>query len=134
VSRIYWQRIALRLGMFLGFIAITFGAGTALLLWTRSEPPLEITQKLAAARPWLLAWRFLLFGALIGFWPGFSRCVARWRGLTNDQLARLLQARWHVAAWLFALELLLGQNVTGRFILYLQKSLHPCNPGSSCTS
>ena len=80
MSRISWKLVALKLGMFLGFIALTFGAGTALLLWTRSEPPIDITQSLRphghGCSPGCL-----LFGALIGFWPGFCRCVARWRGL-----------------------------------------------------
>jgi hypothetical protein len=106
--------VALGLAMLVGCLTITLGTG--LFLWHRSEPPANPGPTLAAAEPWLFAWRCLLFGALIGFWPAFCRGAARWRRLTNDQLARLREARWQVAAWLMALELLLGQNAAGRFL------------------
>lgn len=102
--------------MVVGFLVITFGTGLGLLLWSQSEPPSEISRKLASLRPWLFVWRLLLLVALIGFWPAFCRCVARWRNLAEPELNRLLAARWTVAAWLLALELLLGQNVVGKFI------------------
>jgi hypothetical protein len=116
VSRGRLKRIAIGLTMLSGFLFITFGTGLGLLLWSQSEPPAKITRKLTAAWPWFLLWRLLLFGALIGFWPAFCRGLVRWRKLTDIQLNRLLAARWHVAAWIVALELLLGQNVVGRVI------------------
>ncbi len=114
--------MALRLAMLVGFLVITFGTGLGLLLWSQAEPPSEISRKLASSQPWLFVWRLLLLGALIGFWPAFCRRVARWRNLTEPELNRLLAARWTVAAWVLALELLLGQNVVGKFVLYLLKA------------
>ena len=116
MSRSRWKRVALRLAMLVGFLVITFGTGLGLLLWSQSEPPSEISRKLASLRPWLFVWRLLLLGALIGFWPAFCRRVARWRNLAEPELNRLLAARWTVAAWLLALELVLAQNVVGKFI------------------
>ncbi|MBA2592122.1 MAG: hypothetical protein M3495_14560 [Pseudomonadota bacterium] len=123
MSRGRWKRAVLGLAMLGGSVVITLGTGLGMLFWTRSETPGDSSQKLAAAGPWLFAWRCLLFGALIGFWPTFCRSVARWRELTNDQLGRIRQPRWTVATWLVALELLLGQNVAGRFInLWVSRS------------
>ncbi len=107
-------RWALGLAILGGCLAVTLGTG--LFLWTQSGPPVDPGRTLAGAGPWLFAWRCLLFGTLIGLWPAFCRCVARWRNLTRDQLARLREARWQVAGWLAVLELLLGQNVAARFI------------------
>ncbi|MGH7263094.1 MAG: hypothetical protein ACREYE_00100 [Gammaproteobacteria bacterium] len=122
MSRSRWKRVALRLAMLVGFLVITFGTGLGLLLWSQSAPPSEISRTLASLRPWLFVWRLLLLGALIGLWPALCRRVVRWRNLAEPELNRLLAARWTVAAWLLALELLLGQNVVGKFVLYLQKA------------
>jgi len=104
------------LALLAGFFAVTFGVGLGLFFWNQSEPPAAITRRLAAAKPRFFLWRLLLFGSLIIFWPVFCRCLARWRKLTDLQNQRLRSARWQVAAWLIALELLLGQNVVGKFI------------------
>ncbi len=104
------------LGLLAGFLVITFGTGLSLFFWREYQPPAEIARRLEAAKPWFFLWRLLLFGSLIAFWPIFCRALARWRGLTDMQHQRLRSARWQVAAWLIALELLLGQNVVGKFI------------------
>ncbi|MGH8644484.1 MAG: hypothetical protein ACREX4_08540 [Gammaproteobacteria bacterium] len=98
------------------FLTVTLAVGLGILLWDRSASPGAITRTLEAARPWLFLWRLALSVALIGFWPVFCQNLARWRHWTEDQLQRLLAARWTVAAWLVVLELLLGQNVVGKFI------------------
>ncbi len=98
------------------FVVVTFGAGLGLFFWSQSVPLAAITRRLAAAKPWFFFWRLLLFGSLIAFWPAVCRGLARWRKLTDIQHRRLRSARWQEAAWLIALELLLGQNVVGKFI------------------
>ncbi len=107
------------LALLTGFVVVTFGTGLSLFFWSQSEPPVAITRRLAAVEPWFFLWRLVLFGSLVIFWPACCRCLARWRKLTDLQHQRLRSARWQVAAWLLALELLLGQNVAGRFINFL---------------
>ncbi len=104
------------LALLAGFVMVTFGTGLSLFFWSQPEPPVAITRRLATAKPWFFFWRLLLFGSLIAFWPAACRGLARWRKLTDIQHQRLRSARWQVAAWLIALELLLGQNVVGKFI------------------
>ncbi|MGH8570521.1 MAG: hypothetical protein ACREXU_21590 [Gammaproteobacteria bacterium] len=116
MSRVRWKRMGLGLAWAAGCLAMSFGTALGLLLWSQSEPPLDMSRKLAALRPWFFLWRLVLFGSLIAFWPAVCRSLARWRKLTYIQRQCLRSARWQVAAWLVALELLLGQNVVGRFI------------------
>lgn len=116
MNRTRITKMLLGLAILFGLLALTFGTGLGLLFWSQSEPPAEIARRLAAAERWFFLWRLLFFGSLIAFWPAVCRALARWRKLTDLQHQRLRSARWHVAAWLIALELLLGQNVAGRFI------------------
>ncbi|MGH8513411.1 MAG: hypothetical protein ACREVR_14870 [Burkholderiales bacterium] len=116
MSQPRWKQMMFGLALLAGFVVVTFGTGLGLFFWSQSEPPAQITRRLATAKPWFFLWRLLLFGSLIAFWPAFCWCVARWRKLANNHLARLLAARWQVAAWLLALELVLAQNVVGKFI------------------
>jgi hypothetical protein len=90
--------------------------GLGLLLLSQWQSPLMTGRSLETARPWLLLWRLVLFGVLIGFWPVWVRFLTRWRRLTDAQSARLVGARWTIAVWLVVLELVLGQNVVGRFL------------------
>ncbi|MGH8537845.1 MAG: hypothetical protein ACREXM_15655 [Gammaproteobacteria bacterium] len=109
-------RVARWLAAGVAFLTVTLAVGLGILVWDRAAPPGAITRTLEAARPWLFLWRLALSVTLIGFWPVFCQNLARWRHWTADHLQRLLGARWTVAAWLVVLELLLGQNVVGRFI------------------
>ncbi len=111
-----WKRMMVGLALLAGFVGVTFGTGLGLFFWSQSEPPAAITRRLIAVKPWFFLWRLLLLGSLIAFWPAVCRSLARWRKLTDMQHQRLRSARWQVAAWLIALELLLGQNVVGKFI------------------
>ncbi|MGH8660106.1 MAG: hypothetical protein ACREV4_17015 [Gammaproteobacteria bacterium] len=115
MSRTHTKRMLLGFAMLVGFLLIASATSLGLLLWSQSEP-LEISRKLAALGPWFFLWRLVSFGSLIAFWPAVCGGLARWRNLTDIQHQRLRSARWQVAAWLIALELLLGQNVVGRFI------------------
>ncbi len=90
--------------------------GLGWLFWSQGLSPFTIERTLDAARSWLLLWRLALFVILIGFWPVWVRLIARWRHLTDVQRERLAGARWTIAVWLVVLELVLGQNMVGRFL------------------
>ena len=72
-----------------------------------------------ALKPWLLAWRILLFGILIGGWPLWVSWLAWWADLDASRQQAILDQRWYVALWLVVIELVLGQGVTARFFGYL---------------
>lgn len=60
----------------------------------------------ASARPWLLAWRLLLFAVLIGGWPWWTDLVGAYCRLDGGQRQFLLSLRWRLAAYLLAFEVL----------------------------
>ncbi len=95
-------------------LAVLVGLGW--LFWGQWPSAFPIERTLDAVRPWFLLWRVALFGVLMGFWPFWVRLIARWRHLSDAQHARLAGARWTIAVWLVVLELVLGQNMVGRFL------------------
>lgn len=78
------------------------------------------TQAIAAgierARPWLAAWRAALFFSLIGFWAQLINALANRYGWNDPQRQHLGAQRWRVAAWLIVIELVLVQNLIGKFV------------------
>lgn len=68
------------------------------------------------ARSWLAAWRAGLFLTLIVLWGHLTDWLAgvyRW----SEARRRFVSAqRWRVAAWLVVIELVLVQNLVGRFV------------------
>lgn len=100
-------------------LLLLFGIGllaSVLLVtvWTWQAGSDAVRQGLQAAKPWLLAWRLLLFAVLIGGWPYWVGCLAR-RGRLDERLYRhALSQRWRVAAWLLVIEILLVQGIAAQ--------------------
>ncbi len=76
----------------------------------------SVDQRLHAARPWLAAWRFLLFVILIGGWRVGSKMYARWTQMDAEQVQKLLNYRWRMALWLLVMEAILSQDVLAVFV------------------
>ena len=75
-----------------------------------------VSERVAAARPFASAIRFAFIGVLALAWP---RLPAFWAGAKgSDDLthARWMALRWRVVGWLLVIELVLGQNLIGRFL------------------
>lgn len=68
------------------------------------------------ARPWLAAWRAAVFVALIGLWPRLINALADRYGWSNARRQHVCTQRWRVAAWLIVIELVLVQNLIGKFV------------------
>lgn len=107
-----------------GFLRVFFVSSLALagltiigtLAWHHLQDAREIARTLDQAGPWLAAWRALLFIGLIGTWPRWVAWLAHRYRWPDAQRRHVLAQRWRVAAWLIVIELLLVQNVAGRFI------------------
>lgn len=78
------------------------------------------TQAVAAgierARPWLAAWRAAVFVVLIGLWPRLINALADRYGWNDAQRRYVSAQRWRVATWLIVIELVLVQNLIGKFV------------------
>lgn len=75
-----------------------------------------VSERVAAAKPFASAIRLALIGLLALAWP---RLPVFWAGANgNDDRAhvRWMALRWRVAGWLLVIELVLGQNLFGRFL------------------
>ncbi len=99
-----------------------FWLGLALIIvlisvWSWRVGPWAMSQGVAAAQPYFLAWRALLLIALIGGWPLLVGRLARHFRFSLIQQQALLAVRWRLALWLILIEILLVQGVLGQFFL-----------------
>ena len=75
----------------------------------------SMSERVIQAKPFLSGLRLALIGVLAILWPWLS---SLWVGGANYQIiqARRMALRWRVVAWLLVIELVIGQNLLGRFI------------------
>ncbi|MGE0755611.1 MAG: hypothetical protein AB7O38_01255 [Pirellulaceae bacterium] len=72
-----------------------------------------VSERVDRLRPFLCGLRLALIGALAVVWPWLSSLRSR----TDDEAtrARWMALRWRVVGWLLVIELVIGQNLLGRF-------------------
>ena len=75
-----------------------------------------VSERVAAAKPFASAIRFALIGLLALAWPWLPALWAGADGNDDRTHARWMALRWRVAGWLLVIELVLGQNLIGRFL------------------
>ena len=71
-------------------------------------------------KPVFTAIRLLVIGLVALSWPAITRTLHRWGRIDETGAARVLSLRWRVVTWFVVIELLLGQNLLGRFMAALQ--------------
>ena len=72
-----------------------------------------VSERVDRLRPLLGGLRLALIGALAVVWPWLSSL--RSRGDDEATRARWMALRWRVVGWLLVIELIIGQNLLGRF-------------------
>ena len=102
----------------LSLVAIGGVIAVGLVLWQAVglSSLSTVSERVAAAKPFASAIRFALIGVLALAWP---RLPALWTGANyNDDRthAHWMGLRWRVVGWLIVIELVLGQNLIGRFL------------------
>ena len=75
-----------------------------------------VSERVAAAKPFASAIRFTLIGLLALAWPWLPALWAGADGNDDRTHARWMALRWRVVGWLIVIELVLGQNLIGRFL------------------
>ncbi|MEZ5553451.1 MAG: hypothetical protein R3E82_21395 [Pseudomonadales bacterium] len=72
-----------------------------------------VSERVDRLRPLLGGLRLALIGALAVVWPWLSSLRSR----ADDEAARArwMALRWRVVGWLLVIELIIGQNLLGRF-------------------
>ena len=102
----------------LSLVAVGGVIAVGLVLWQAVElnSLSSVSERVAAAKPFANAIRFALIGLLALAWPWLP---ALWTGANdNDERthAHWMVLRWRVVGWLILIELVLGQNLIGRFL------------------
>jgi hypothetical protein len=104
-------RLLLLSGAILAGLAIV-----GVIAWQHLTDAETVTAGIANMRPWLATWRLLLLVSLIGLWPRLVNALAERYKWTEVQRQRVSVQRWRVATWLIVIELVLVQNVIGKFV------------------
>jgi len=102
----------------LSLVAVGGVIAVGLVLWQAVElnSLSTVSERVAVAKPFASAIRCALIGLLALAWP---RLPALWPGADgNDDgtHARWMALRWRIVGWLIVIELVLGQNLIGRFL------------------
>ena len=92
--------------------------GFGFVLWqaTENSSVMAIRIRIEALKPVFTALRLALIGVIALLWPVLVGYLYRWGRMDEAGRARLLALRWRVVTWLVVIELMLGQNLIGRFL------------------
>ncbi len=111
------------------FILLTLSAfGMTLcigaFLWhsVQTSSVVAIQNQIDLLRPAFTAIRLLVISAVALVWPVVTQGLCRWGRVDEATAAQLLSLRWRIVTWLLVIELMLGQNLIGRFLSTIQGS------------
>ncbi|MDZ7753233.1 MAG: hypothetical protein U5S82_16655 [Gammaproteobacteria bacterium] len=102
----------------LSLVALAGVIAVGLLLWQAVGlgSLAVVSERVGQVKPYLGWLRLALITLLALAWP---RLPALWWGSRDgaeSQRSRWMALRWRVVGWLFVIELVLGQNLMGRFL------------------
>jgi len=96
-----------------------------MLLWSavKTQSILTVQQTLDDWRPLIAILRWTLLMILAQCWPLISRTNIPAEQLRTSRLQYWLSPRWRIMAWLFVLELVLGQKGFALLITFLKECI-----------
>lgn len=111
------------------FILLTLSAFGMVLcigafLWhsVQTSSVVAIESQIDQLRPAFTAIRLLVISVAALAWPMVTQVLYRWGRVDEAKAAQLLSLRWRLVTWLLVLEMMLGQNLLGRFLSTIQGS------------
>ena len=106
----------------LTLLAFGLALGIGVILWqsVQTSSVLAIQTRIDGMKPVFTAIRVLVIGLVALSWPVITRRLYRWRHVDEAKAARLQSLRWRIVTWLVMIEVILGQNLLGRFLIALQ--------------
>ena len=104
----------------LAFALVLFTGG---ILWHSVETSSisEIQTRVDAMKPVFTGARLLLIAVVALVWPYLTNGLHRWGQIDEARATTLLVLRWRIVTWLVVLELMLGQNLLGQVLAFLQE-------------
>ena len=96
-----------------------------MLLWSavKTQSILTVQQTLDDWRPLIAILRWTLLMTLVQCWPLIYRTNIPAEQLRTSRLQYWLSPRWRIMAWLFVLELVLGQKGFAPLITFLKECI-----------
>lgn len=99
---------------------LALGIGVSLWYSVQTSSVVAIQTRIEVMKPVFTAIRLLVIGLVAMSWPAVTRALHRWGRVDEVGAVRLLSLRWRIVTWLVVIELMLGQNLLGRFLAALQ--------------
>ncbi len=102
----------------LSLVATAATIAVGAVLWQAVElgSLTTVSTRVDQLKPLLSGVRFALIGALAFLWPWLPSLWPRADGNHEATRARWIALRWRVFGWLLVIELVIGQNLLGRFV------------------
>ena len=106
----------------LTLLAFGLALGIGALLWqsVQTASLVAIQTRIELMKPLFTTVRLLLIGLMALAWPATTRLLYRRGRIDEGGVGRLQSLRWRIVTWLLIIELLLGQNLLGRFLVALR--------------
>ena len=106
----------------LTLLAFGLALGIGAILWytVQTSSVVAIQTWIELIKPIFSAIRLLIIGLVAMSWPAATRALHGWGRVDEAGAGRLLSLRWRIVTGLLVIELLLGQNLLGRFLIALQ--------------
>jgi len=117
---------AMRRRWFVLLTLVAFGLALCIgfYLWhaVQASSIVAIQSCIELMKPVFTTIRCLAIGLVMLSWSIITRTLHRWGCIDDAGAGQLMSVRWHVAIWLVVIELMLGQNLLGRFLAILQEA------------
>ena len=101
----------------LSVLAVVLAAGIGVLLWQAVElsSMAQVAARVDELKPIARGIRLALIGLVAALWPWLIGLANRAGRIGEQQRDDLLAQRWRLLGWLLVIELVLGQDLLGRF-------------------
>ena len=103
------------LGLSLLATALTIGVGVVLWQAVELSSVSLVSAQIDRIRPFAGAVRLAVIGAVAALWPKLAHLAYRHGRIDEARRDDLLAQRWRVVGWILVIELVLGQDLIGRF-------------------
>ena len=102
----------------LSLVAALTAIAAGMLLWQAVglSSLTAVSERVDQVKPLMSGLRLALIGVLAVAWPRLSPLGARFGADNEATRARWMALRWRIVGWLLVIELVIGQNVLGRFL------------------
>ena len=102
----------------LSVLAVVLAAGIGILLWQADElsSVAQVAARVDELKPVATGIRLALIGLVAALWPWLIGLAHRAGRIGEDKRDDLLAQRWRLVGWLLVIELVLGQDLLGRFL------------------